>query len=86
MRPVGSSMDESYIHKGLTVGRIVLIALGIFILSNNIQRCQSFTGELGQFLDTDARDVCDGSAAFIVMSLVGIIAGIIMIVIGGDPC
>jgi hypothetical protein len=65
---------------------IVVFATGIYVYSvqsSNIEQCQSITEELGQFLDPEVSEVCRTAASSITLSLIAIIAGIVMIVIGG---
>ena len=79
--------------KGLTIGGIVILVIGIFVLifgtyvqgvqSRNVQECQSFSGELGQFFSPENSDICQRAPSLLMMSLIGIVAGIVMIVIGG---
>jgi uncharacterized membrane protein len=79
--------------KPLTIIGIVIVVIGIVVFatgtyvysvqSSNVQRCQSLTGELGQFLDPEVSEVCRTAPLSITMSLIAVIAGIVMIVIGG---
>ena len=79
--------------KGLTIGGIIILIVGIIVFaigtyiqsvqSSNVQQCQSFTGELGQFFSPENSDVCQRAPSLLMMSLTGIVAGIVMIVIGG---
>ena len=65
---------------------IVVFATGIYVYSvqsSNIEQCQSITEELGQFLDPEVSEVCRTAASSITLSLIAVIAGIVMIVIGG---
>ena len=78
---------------GLIIGGIVLIIIGVFALmygtyihgiqSTNIQECRSFTGELSQFFDSESSEICQRAPSIVMISLTAIIAGIVMIVIGG---
>ncbi len=78
---------------GLTIIGIAILVIGIVVFatgsyiysvqSSNVQQCQSFTGELGQFLDPEVSDACRTAPSSIMMSLIAVIAGIVMIVIGG---
>ena len=80
-------------NKELTIIGIVILVIGIIVFatgtyvysvqSSNIQQCQLLTGELGQFLDPEVSDVCRTASSSIMMSLIAVIAGIVMIVIGG---
>jgi uncharacterized membrane protein len=79
--------------KPLTIIGIVIVVIGIVVFatgtyvysiqSRNIQQCQSLTGELGQFLDPEISDVCRTAPSSIMISLIAVVAGIVMIVIGG---
>jgi uncharacterized membrane protein len=79
--------------KPLTIIGIVIVVIGIVIFatgtyvysvqSSNVQQCQLITGELGQLLDPEISDVCRTAPISITMSLIAVIAGIVMIVIGG---
>jgi hypothetical protein len=79
--------------KPLTIIGIVIVVIGIVVFatgtyvysvqSSNIQQCQLITEELGQFLDPEISDVCRTAPLSITMSLIAVIAGIVMIVIGG---
>jgi uncharacterized membrane protein len=79
--------------KPLTIIGIVIVVIGIVVFatgtyvyavqSSNIQQCQSLTGELGQFLDPEVSEVCRTAPSSITMSLIAVIAGIVMIAIGG---
>ena len=78
---------------GLTIIGIVILVIGIVVFvtgtyvysvqSSNVQQCQLFTGELGQFLDPEVSEVCRTAPSSIMLSLIAVIAGIVMIVIGG---
>jgi uncharacterized membrane protein len=79
--------------KPLTIIGIVIVVIGIVVFatgtyvysvqSSNVQQCQLITEELGQFLDPEISDVCRTAPLSITMSLTAVIAGIVMIVIGG---
>lgn len=65
---------------------IVVFATGIYVYSvqsSNIEQCQSITEELGEFLDPEVSEVCRTAPSTITVSLIAVIAGIVMIVIGG---
>jgi hypothetical protein len=73
---------------GIVIGviGIVVFVTGTYVYSvqsSNIQHCQLLTEELGQFLDPEVREVCQTASLSIMMSLIAVIAGIVMIVIGG---
>jgi len=78
---------------GLTIIGLAILVIGIVVFatgtyvysvqSSNIQQCQSFTGELGEFLDPEVSEVCRTAPSSITLSLIAVIAGIVMIVIGG---
>jgi uncharacterized membrane protein len=80
-------------NKGLTIVGIAILVIGIVVFatgtyvysvqSSNVQQCELFTGELGQFLDPEVSEVCRTAPSYIMMSLIAVIAGIVMIVIGG---
>lgn len=79
--------------KRLTIGGIIILAVGIIVFgiginihsvqSSNVEQCQSFTGELGQFFDSENSDICQRAPSVLMMSLMAIVAGIAMIIIGG---
>jgi hypothetical protein len=79
--------------KPLTIIGIVIVVIGIVVFatgtyvysvqSSNVQQCQLITEELGQFLDPEISDVCRTAPLSITMALIAVIAGIVMIVIGG---
>jgi hypothetical protein len=79
--------------KPLTIIGIVIVVIGIVVFatgtyvysvqSSNVQQCQLLSGELGQFLDPEISDVCRTAPLSITISLVAVIAGIVMVVIGG---
>ena len=88
IRMVSLDMNKELIIIGiviLVIG-IIVFATGTYVYSvqsSNIQQCQLLTGELGQFLDPEVSDVCRTASSSIMMSLIAVIAGIVMIVIGG---
>jgi uncharacterized membrane protein len=80
-------------NKGITIIGIVIVVIGIVVFatgnyvysvqSSNVQQCQLVTGELGQFIDPEVSEVCRTAPSSIMVSLIAVIAGIVMIVIGG---
>ena len=80
-------------NKGLTIVGIAILVIGIVVFATgtyvysvqsiNVQQCELFAGELGQFLDPEVSEVCRTAPSSIMMSLIAVIAGIVMIVIGG---
>lgn len=79
--------------KGLAIGGMILPVIGLFalilgtylngIVSRTLQECRTFAGELGQFFDRESSETCEAASSYVMSSLLAIIAGIIMIVIGG---
>ena len=79
-------------RKGMIAGGIVLLILGIIIYfissfvnsvqSNNMQQCNSFTGQLGQSLSQENAEICRGAPAYLSISGTGILLAIIMSIIG----
>lgn len=69
----------------LVVGLIVT-AIGAYfytIQQQNIEACSTFTGGLGQFFDSENRAICERAPSIAFTSLMVLIVGIIMIIIGG---
>jgi uncharacterized membrane protein len=78
--------------KGMIVGGIVLLILGVIIYffssfvntvqSNNMRQCNSFTGQLGQSLSEQNAQICSRAPAYESLSGTGILLAIVMSIIG----
>ena len=76
----------------MIAGGIVLLILGVIIYffssfinnvqSNNVQQCNSFTGQLGQSLSQENAQICGRAPAYQSLSGAGILLAIIMSIIG----
>jgi uncharacterized membrane protein len=77
---------------GKIIGGIVLLLIGIIIAgagmtissiqSNNLQRCNTFTGQLGQSLDPETYEICTSAPMYQGISNAAIIMGVILSIIG----
>jgi uncharacterized membrane protein len=79
-------------RKVMIAGGIVLLILGVTIYfvssfvnsvqSNNMQQCNSFTGQLGQSLSQENAEICRGAPVYMSISGTGILLAIIISIIG----
>jgi uncharacterized membrane protein len=77
---------------GRIIGGVILLMVGIIIVgvgmtvssiqSNNLGRCNTFTGQLGQSLDPETAEICASAPVYQGMSNAAIIIGFILSVLG----
>ncbi len=78
--------------KGKIIGGVILLVIGIIIAgwgmtinsiqSNNLQQCNSITGELGQSFDPETAEICANAPIYQGMSISAIFIGLVLFAIG----
>ena len=79
-------------RKGMIAGGVVLLIFGVIIFffssyissvqSNNMQQCNSFSGQLSQTLSQENAQICNRAPAYQSLGGAGILFAIIMSIIG----